>query len=1460
MDGLVLDLPAYRLEARTIRARIDRRTLFGPAVAVRSLEADGVTLLIRGDAPPAAATSSALTLGPLAVDGVRVTGGRVRYESRAVRGSVTLEGVALQGAIGQGALDVSSTGGTWDGVQPLALGPTRGRIRISPSLDLHVESFEAGLARSRLSASGPLGRVGSLQPDLAWNATVDLAEIAAPAGLGDAEGTVTARGTLRLPAEGLAAIADLQSERVRRGTWSAEALRGHLTYEKGRATAALDARLLGGSAHLDGTLEGTMARGRLVAREIDLARADPSLAGRASGTVGFHGDPARALTIDADVTADGRAGATPFHVQAGAQGPVATDGSRVDLVWTGSARASATGGGIDVQGSGRAHGALPPEIDGRLDGTLATPRSGALPLEASVHAKGGSYELEGALHGLGEPVLVQAAGQGARFSRIELTGESIALERLATGLAGHARLDVRGAGTLDALTGHASVQLEDATWRGVALGAATLEATATAGEGQFELQAPGWNASARGTIGAGRPRPLHGRLELRDTPLDGLGPLLPAGPPLGGTVTAGIDFDVPLANPDAAQAQAAVESLDVTRGSLRVRNQGPVRLAWRDHAVQVEQLALAGHGFAARATGSVDLAGAPVLDLKVAAEGELDALPVPAGWLAAGRVATDVRVQGSSSRPSVTGEVTFEDAGVSGPALPPISIASGRLELAGDALVLPDVALEAAGGRIVLSGRIPVAAALPAARAQRDRVASAEAADVHVSWSGVRAEQWPQGEGDAVLAGPLDGTLTVTGGLASLTEARARLEVPATTLRVEDVEVRIDPFGASLENGRVASQPVRISVADSAVELHGDADLVKRQFNATAKGALNLRALSPFVAAGALFGAAELDMSAHGPWSEPDVRGSLSLKDASLRLRLLPQALTSINAQVVFEGGSLRVSNATAVMGGGDITLDGTARLRGGLADADFKMTGRGVTLAYPPGLRSRLDADLTLTGGPQAYLLAGGVRAVRGLYDLDIVFEQGVAAPAAPPSESPALARIALDLRVEVENPIEVRNNMTDLEGTGSLHVRGDMNAPSPVGNLEIEPAGKVYLSGRSFEIASGRLTFRGNWDPTLEIEATDLIRGTDANDISTEYEVTVRLIGSTERPGLVMTSDPPLSESQIVSLIASGRTDGGSAALRMAVGGQAAALLAGRFTRRLRDLGLDEVSIQPELVAREDKNETGARFTFGKRLSSRLELIYSLSLQDPEARFVLLEFRPGKDIVLRGQRNDAGTYTGSIGQRFQFGGGSRKRAASVDRRVRLTAVRFSGGDQPVPEAEMARMAGTKVGQRKTVWVLQDDAERLRTKLIERGYLEAETSVRLEDGAAVFHVRSGARYDWRVEGMTGRPTSSTRSTSRSSRRRRSSAGGTPCWARCRPRATWPPGCRPASSRRTGGARSCSSRSLARAAIRSRWSSPARTRSRTTGCSRPRAAPGAWPRAPARPRTPSNRPTAPRST
>ena len=409
----------------------------------------------------------------------------------------------------------------------------------------------------------------------------------------------------------------------------------------------------------------------------------------------------------------------------------------------------------------------------------------------------------------------------------------------------------------------------------------------------------------------------------------------------------------------------------------------------------------------------------------------------------------------------------------------------------------------------------------------------------------------------------------------------------------------------SARAGRTAacrSRPVQIAAAGSAVQIAG-----RRRPGAPPARRVRAGRAQP---AGALAvrpgGRPVRDGRAGPPASEgrrsaPDVRGTVSLEDASLRLRLLPQAMTSLQARIVFDGRSLRVPEATAVMGGGDLKLAGEAQLAGGLADAQFTITARDVTLAYPPGLRSRLEADLTLSGGPEAYLLAGDVRAMRGLYDLDLVFEQSLTAPQAASSDSPALRRIALDLRVEIQNPIQVRNNMTDLQAVGSMTVRGDMTLPRPPGSLE-HRAGRQGLPAAGARSRSragaSRIAATGTRRSRSKPPISSRVGRQQPDERIRDHRPADRLAGAARPAAVVRSSALGRADREPDRDRAHRRRQRRAARGRGRPGRDPAGRAASRAASA--SWGSTRSRSSPSWSPARVDNETGARFTFGKRLTA--------------------------------------------------------------------------------------------------------------------------------------------------------------------------------------------------------------------------------------------------------------------
>ena len=1338
VNGFVLEGPAYRLDARRLAARLSPRTFSGKGVVVDRVDLEGAVLVLRAPAEPQA--PAVPPQGPLVVREIVATDATVRYEDPALGGPVVLRGVNLRGGLGEGELRVDAAGGAWEGPQPLALGPLTARLRISPDLDIDVRALEAGLQRTRLRLSGPLGRVGGLLPDVGFELTADLAELQALAPITPASGVIESKGRAKGPMDALRLEVTLAGSGLQVSGWPVERIAGDVAYSVGRpdvATAAADLGLLSGNGRVEARLDGDEARGRIELRDIDIQRlrrqlgSSAEVAGTGSAIVRFEGNVARPLRVDAEMSAEGRAAAVPrFRAEGRARGRLDFRETSLDLSWSMAADASrpdAESGPIRLTADGTARGAMPPVVAARVG-----------------------------MRGLGGEAQADVTARGADLRRLAVHGRSLDLSQLVDGASGQADIEADASGPIDALTGTARITVAALGWRAMTLGPMQAEVEGLKGAATARIALPLLRATAV-IEGPGRSRrtpTLTGSAALEQMPLAPFSPLLGEGQGLEGAVSATATFAAPLSSPQDSTVRVQVQELEARRGSLAARALEPFTMAVEASRATVSGLRLEGDGFTARLDGSAGLTASAPLDLRAAAEGHLPAF-APQGWTVEGDARAEVAVTGTPGAPRVQGSASLDGASVEGPTLAPVRLEEARLAFSEDAIEIEALRAVMAGGSLALEGRVPLAAAFTKARRHAEALAPDEEAALTATWSGIDTARLAPPSDSATerpLVATLSGRAELRGGLASVSEPRVTVTLPATTARLRELPVDLAPAEIRLESGRVTTGALTLRSGGAALELSGTADLAARTIDARGHGTVELRALSAFLEEAALTGASEIDLRVQGPFDAPRPTGTVRLRDATLRARALPQAFTDIGGEVVLDGDKVTLRDTSARLGGGTLTASGTARLSGpGLADAAFTLTGRDLGVRYPEEMRSRLDADLALTGRTGAFLLAGTVRARRGLYQLDTALTGAITAPEPVPLVSPALRSVALDIRVETDNPVLVRSNMVRrLQATGRLTVRGDLETPAPVGTLDVEPGGEVVLQGREFVIGTGRLAYTGNWDPDLSMQATARIPDTDrqAGASRGDVDVTVSVDGQLMRPRLSLRSDPPLSQMEIASLITTGDSQNPNA--RLAVGGPAASLLAGRVSSKLTDLGLGTISIQPELVAKEGTVEPGARFTFGRRLTNQVNFVYSASLQDAENTFVELQGTPGRDVDLSVRRTSEGEFIYGAGQRFRFGG-SRKAPARRERRTRVTGVRFEGEAPPEP-ADLKAALRTGPGDRRSIWDLQDDAERLRRRLAESGYLEAQIGARFESDQAVFTVRSGHRYEWAVRGVPTPP------------------------------------------------------------------------------------------------------------
>ncbi|HVZ84974.1 MAG TPA: translocation/assembly module TamB domain-containing protein [Terracidiphilus sp.] len=491
----------------------------------------------------------------------------------------------------------------------------------------------------------------------------------------------------------------------------------------------------------------------------------------------------------------------------------------------------------------------------------------------------------------------------------------------------------------------------------------------------------------------------------------------------------------------------------------------------------------------------------------------------------------------------------------------------------------------------------------------------------------------------------LAGTVTVEGPLKRVDDLRGEARLNDLAVTLAGVHLHSDgPVHASLANSRVVLDALHVTGEATDVRMQGSLNLkAKRQLDLAANGSINLKlaeTLDPDLTAS---GTTTFQVEAHGPLSNPGLRGRIDFQDASLALEDLPNSLSQLRGTLEFNQNRLEVRSLTAVTGGGQLNVSGYLAYQHGIY-ADLAVKGKGVRIRYPEGVSSLADADLHLQGSQTNLLFSGGIMITRFTVsqDLDIAAlatkaskVQPVAAPDAPSNH------IRLDVHIQSSPQLNFQNAYAKLAGDVDLRLRGTLATPSLLGRISVTE-GNATIAGTRYELQRGDITFSNpvRIEPSIDLNATARVE---------DYDITLGLHGSPEKMNVSYRSDPPLPEADVVALLALGRTQNeqhiyGQQQVQGATSQNTDVLLGGALnatvsSRVQKIFGAGSVKVDPTYLGALGNSTT--RITVEEQLGKNLTLTYATDVNTTAQQLLQAEIAINRHVSLLVARDESGVFS---------------------------------------------------------------------------------------------------------------------------------------------------------------------------------------------------------------------------
>jgi len=397
-------------------------------------------------------------------------------------------------------------------------------------------------------------------------------------------------------------------------------------------------------------------------------------------------------------------------------------------------------------------------------------------------------------------------------------------------------------------------------------------------------------------------------------------------------------------------------------------------------------------------------------------------------------------------------------------------------------------------------------------------------------------------------------------------------------------------------------------------------------------------------------GQVAFDITRSGTWESPDVRGRIKLIDASAYLPEIGMRIKEVTMDASLIQNRIELTSFMAKSGPGKIQGSATFWLKDfGIATFRAKIEGERFQAIYLPELQVLVNPDLIIEGDTTKFLIKGKILIPEALFrdsgsKSSMRTSDDIIILDAPKKEKRSL-KVNADVQTIVSMGNQVRMQVGGLDGRleGSVNLTGRL-PENLLGKGMIKIINGKYNSyGIKLDVTRGNIIFEGR---PVDLASIDImaLRTFNPGKLD-EVKAGVTATGTLRSPLINLYSDPPMSDTDILSYMVLGRpTRAGAESQQTALLLKSASTVLGvSRSGGIQDqiqqvLGIDTLEVQegprssftsPRTSLNTASTLDNSLMTVGKYLSPDLYVSYGRSLFGDQY-LVLARYNLGKRLEL--------------------------------------------------------------------------------------------------------------------------------------------------------------------------------------------------------------------------------------